>query len=147
MGSNMKKTIFDEQTSKALKKWHMAVKKKQGRGGNTPTRNLGGNASPTSSMGSPFHPTGTMLQRFKTTGHSTRGFSYEEHDASDLEEPSTPPPPTASLIIRSNDPLDHDHDHDGHHLDDDHDGDFALNAQETRNEDDFSFVRPAPTQQ
>ncbi|KAG6403320.1 hypothetical protein SASPL_135537 [Salvia splendens] len=147
MGSNMKKTIFDEQMSNALKKWHMAVKKKQGRGGNTPTRNLGGNASPTSSMGSPFHPTGTMLQRFKTTGHSTRGFSYEEHDASDLEEPSTPPPPTASLIIRSNDPLDHDHDNDGHHLDDDHDGDFALNGQETRNEDDFSFVRPTPTQQ
>ncbi|XP_047971836.1 MLO-like protein 10 [Salvia hispanica] len=149
MGSSMKKTIFDEQTSKALKKWHMAVKKKQGRGGSTPTRTLGGNASPTSSMGSPFHPTGAMLQRFKTTGHSTRGFGYEDHDASDIEDPSTPPPPTASLIIRSNDPLDHDHDHDidEHHLDDEHDREFALNGQETRNEDDFSFVRPAPTQQ
>lgn len=148
MGSNMKKTIFDEQTSKALKKWHMAVKKKQGRGGSTPTRTLGGNASPTSSMGSPFHPTGTMLQRFKTTGHSTRGFGYEDQDASDLEDPSTPPPPTASLIIRSNDPVEHDHDHDldGHHLEEEHDGVFASNGQE-RNEDEFSFVRPAPTQQ
>ncbi|KAL6642762.1 hypothetical protein ACP70R_020943 [Stipagrostis hirtigluma subsp. patula] len=29
MGSQMKKTIFDEQTAKALKKWHKAVKKKQ----------------------------------------------------------------------------------------------------------------------
>lgn len=148
MGSHMKKTIFDEQTSKALKKWHMAVKKKPGRGGKSPTRTLG-NASPTSSMmGSPFHPTGAMLQRFKTTGHSTRGLGYEE-DASDLEDPSTPPPPTASLIIRS-DPLDHDleHDHDDdiRHLDAEHDEEFAPNGQETRNEDDFSFVRPVPTQ-
>lgn len=29
MGSSMKRTIFDEQTSKALKKWHKTVKKKQ----------------------------------------------------------------------------------------------------------------------
>lgn len=152
MGSHMKKTIFDEQTSKALKKWHMAVKKKPGRGGKSPTRTLGGNASPTSSMmGSPFHPTGAMLQRYKTTGHSTRGFGYEE-DATDLEDPSTHPPPTASLIIRS-DPLDHDHEHeldhddDIRHLDAEHDDGFAPNGQETtRNEDDFSFVRPVPTQ-
>uniref|UniRef100_A0A2N9FCK4 MLO-like protein n=1 Tax=Fagus sylvatica TaxID=28930 RepID=A0A2N9FCK4_FAGSY len=43
MGSNMKKSIFDEQTAKALKKWHMAVKKKHGgRGGKSPTLTLGG---------------------------------------------------------------------------------------------------------
>lgn len=29
MGSNMKKSIFDEQTSKALKKWHMKAQKKK----------------------------------------------------------------------------------------------------------------------
>jgi hypothetical protein len=29
MGSRMKKSIFDEQTSKALKKWHNTVKKKK----------------------------------------------------------------------------------------------------------------------
>jgi mlo protein len=29
MGSQMKRTIFDEQTAKALKKWHKAVVKKQ----------------------------------------------------------------------------------------------------------------------
>ncbi|KAH6799325.1 Seven transmembrane MLO family protein [Perilla frutescens var. frutescens] len=149
MGSHMKKTIFDEQTSKALKKWHMAVKKKQGRGGKSPTRTLGGNASPTSSMGSPFHPTGATLHRFKTTGHSTR-FGYEDQDASDLEDPSTPPPPTASLIIRS-DPMQHDHDHDhdddDHHLDAEHEVELAHNGQEMRNEDNFSFVRPAPVSQ
>ena len=42
MGSHMKKSIFDEQTSKSLKKWHMAVKKKHGgRGGKSPTHTLG----------------------------------------------------------------------------------------------------------
>ncbi|KAA8532089.1 hypothetical protein F0562_006769 [Nyssa sinensis] len=44
MGSNMKKSIFEEQTSKALKKWHMAVKqkkKKKGRAGKVPYRNPG----------------------------------------------------------------------------------------------------------
>lgn len=142
MGSTMKKTIFDEQTSKALKKWHMAVKKKQGRGGKSPTRTLGGNASPTSSMGSPFHPTGATLHRFKTTGHSGRGY-YDDQDASDLEDPSTPPPPTASLIMRS-DPMIHDHDHDEHDIHAEHEEELA---PPTRNEDDFSFVRPAPGSQ
>ncbi|KAI3462294.1 hypothetical protein Pfo_018957 [Paulownia fortunei] len=140
MGSHMKKSIFDEQTSKALKKWHMAVKKKHGeRAGRSPTRTLGGGGgSPTSSMGSPFHPAGAMLHRFKTTGHSTRLPGYEDHDASDLEDPSTPPAPTTSLIIRA-DPVDHD-DHD---VDAENDMGLPHNGQETRNEDDFSFVKPA----
>ncbi|GER24683.1 MLO-like protein [Striga asiatica] len=118
MGSNMKKSIFDEQTSKALKKWHKAVKKKHGQGGRSP-------ASPTSSMGSPFHPT---LRRFKTTGHSTRSMGFD--DASDLEEPTTPPKPTTSLIIRANpQPTGRD----GH-----------LDVDDTRDEDDFSFAKPGP---
>ncbi|KAL0396278.1 UNVERIFIED_CONTAM: MLO-like protein 10 [Sesamum calycinum] len=141
MGSHMKKSIFDEQTSKALKKWHMAVKKKHGgRAGRSPTRTLGG-GSPTSSMGSPFHPTAATLHRFKTTGHSTR-FGYEDHDASDLEEPSTPPAPTTSLIIRTADP--DPLEHDDHHIDVEHDIDLADHGDETRNEDDFSFAKPAP---
>ncbi|KAG8373582.1 hypothetical protein BUALT_Bualt11G0039400 [Buddleja alternifolia] len=141
MGSNMKKSIFDEQTSKALKKWHMAVKKKHGEGragGRSPTRTLGG-GSPTSSMGSPFHPAGATLHRFKTTGHSTRSMGYE--DASDLEDPSTPPAATTSLIIRD-DPVHHDDEH----IDAEHDIDLTHSGQETRNEDDFSFVKPAPNQ-
>ncbi|KAL7090670.1 hypothetical protein ACP275_12G056000 [Erythranthe tilingii] len=133
MGSNMKKSIFDEQTSKALKKWHMAVKKKK-HGGRSPTRVLGGggNASPTSSSmaGSPFHPasatTNATLHRFKTTGHSSR--SHDEHDGSDIEDPSTPTPPTASLILRAS-----------------NDDDLAAHGgQEIRNEDDFSFGKPGP---
>ncbi|GER26730.1 MLO-like protein [Striga asiatica] len=128
MGSNMKKSIFDEQTSKALKKWHMAVKKKHGgHGGRSPTRTLGGAASPTSSMGSPFHPT---LHRFKTTGHSGRSVGPDDDlYASDIEDPATPPKPTTSLIIRAeaNEPI----------------GPVS-NVDETRNEDDFSFAKPGP---
>ena len=51
MGSTMKRSIFDEQTSKALKKWHKnAVKKKDDKA--TPTQTLGG-SPPESPMHSP----------------------------------------------------------------------------------------------
>ncbi|XP_076928431.1 MLO-like protein 8 [Bidens hawaiensis] len=53
MGSNMKKSIFDEQTSKALKNWRLAaVKKKRGGG------SVGGNHSPRSvgTAGADFSP-------------------------------------------------------------------------------------------
>lgn len=48
MGSNMKKSIFDEQTSKALMNWHKnAMKKKnEGKPGAGATRTLGGSPSP-----------------------------------------------------------------------------------------------------
>lgn len=126
MGSHMKKSIFDEQTSKALKKWHMAVKKKQG--GKSPTRRLG-DASPTASVASTLHSTGPALLRFKTTGHSTRSFTNEDHEASDLEtDVSTPM--TNNLMITV-----------------DHRTDSELNVpsneEEIKNENDFSFVKPA----
>ncbi|CAI9753307.1 unnamed protein product [Fraxinus pennsylvanica] len=126
MGSHMKKSIFDEYTSKALKKWHMTVKKnKGGRVGRSPTRTLG-DASPTSSMGSPFHSTGASLQRFKTTGHSTRHVhEYDDHEVSDLEaDTSSRLAPTSSLILRVA-----------------HNDDTDNNGEETRNEDEFSFAK------
>ncbi|KAL2522155.1 MLO-like protein 8 [Forsythia ovata] len=129
MGSHMKKSIFDEQTSKALKKWHMAAKKKK-KGGRA-TQALG-DASPTSSMGSPFNSIGATLHRFKTTGHSTRQFEYDDNEASDLEaDPSSRLAPTSSLILR----VPHD--------DTDNDTSPPRNGEETRNEDDFSFAKPA----
>ncbi|KZV21736.1 MLO-like protein 8 [Dorcoceras hygrometricum] len=131
MGSHMKKSIFDEQTSKALKKWHMAVKKRQReRGGRSPTRTLG-DASPTSSVGSPFRPSGATLQRFKTIGHSTSSYGHEENDGSDTEEPLSHMTATSSLIIRT------DHD------DVEYEIDIPRAQQETENVDDFSFVKPA----
>ncbi|KAL9393791.1 hypothetical protein Peur_013076 [Populus x canadensis] len=133
MGSRMKKSVFDEQTSKALKKWHMAVKKRHGKGGKTPARTFG-SVSPTVSTVSSSH----ALQRFKTIGHSTQSsYSYDDQDVSDLEaEALSPTTATTSFIVRVDD------DHDDVHP-------TEVNVQqyeeeETGNEDDFSFVKPAP---
>ena len=131
MGSHMKKTVFDDQTSKALKKWHMAVKKKQGKGGKSPTRTLFG--SPTASVSSSFHSSSATLHRFKTTGHSTRSFNYEDRETSDFEEdPSSPTSTTANLITT----VDHENS--------ETETSASHSADENRNDDDFSFVKPAP---
>ncbi|KAL4645766.1 hypothetical protein ACB092_02G257200 [Castanea dentata] len=125
MGSHMKKSIFDEQTSKALKKWHMAVKKKHGgRGGKSPTHTLGGSPSST------VHSSGYTLHRFKTTGHSTRS-TYDDNEISDYEtDPLSPTSSAANLIIRVDDDEQPTQISDPHH------------GEETSNEDDFSFVKP-----
>ncbi|KAB1201988.1 Histone-lysine N-methyltransferase ASHR2 [Morella rubra] len=124
MGSSMKKSIFEEQTSKALKKWHMAVKKKHpGRGGQSPVRTLG--QSPTSST---VHSLGHTLHRFKTTGYSTRS-TYKDVETSDFE---ADPVSTSNLIIR----VDHDEEQTQTELDELH------RPEETRDEDDFSFAKP-----
>jgi mlo protein len=129
MGSSMKKSIFDEQTSKALKKWHMAVKKKRGgRGGKSPTITLGG--SPALST---VHSSGHTLHRFKTTGHSTRGFAYDDNETSDFEGGSlSPVSSTTNLIVREDDDEQQTEINEPHY------------EEETRNEDDFSFDKPAP---
>lgn len=132
MGSRMKKSVFDEQTSKALKKWHMAVKKRHGKGGKSPTRTLG-SASPTPST---VHSSAHGLHRFKTTGHSTHSYANDDHELSDMEaEALSPTSATTNLIVR----VDHDDEeteiHEPHHED------------ETSNEDDFSFVKPAPAKE
>ncbi|CAI0404026.1 unnamed protein product [Linum tenue] len=117
MGSNMKKAVFDEHTSKALKKWHMAVKKKKaaGRGSKSSlsVRTLGGgDTSPMSvtadgsstartllSTGSSGH----TLHRFKTTGHSTRAYyAYRDDDElSDMETEALSPAPSSSIVQMS----------------------------------------------
>lgn len=131
----MKKSIFDEQTSKALKQWRMAVKKKQvGKSGRSPTRTLGGTGiSPTPSMpSSPMNSTGATLHRFKTTGHSTRSVAYEDPETSDLEaDPSSHESQTTQLIVR----IDHD--------ETDIETSGSHSGEETK-KDDFSFVKPAP---
>ncbi|KAF9678635.1 hypothetical protein SADUNF_Sadunf07G0055000 [Salix dunnii] len=130
MGSRMKKSVFDEQTSKALKRWHMLKKKRHAKGGKTPTRMLG-SVSPSVSTVSSAHP----LQRFKTTGHSTRSpCIYDDEDESDLEAKAlSPTTATTSFIVR---------------VDDDvvpvTEVDVPHHEEETRNEGDFSFVKLAP---
>ncbi|KDP43787.1 hypothetical protein JCGZ_22414 [Jatropha curcas] len=131
MGSHMKKSIFDEQTSKALKKWHMAAKKKQRKGGKSPTRTLGGNSSPASTL----HSSGRSLHRFKTTGHSARSYAYEDQEISDMEaEALSPTPSTTNLDART---IQNDQ---ATELSESHDDDKG-----TSNEDDFSLPRPALT--
>ncbi|KAG4139236.1 hypothetical protein ERO13_D07G178800v2 [Gossypium hirsutum] len=129
MGLRMKKSIFDEQTSKALKKWHMAAKKR-GNARKSPTRALGGSTSPSSTL----HSTGHSLHRYKTTGHSTHSsYNYEDRDMSDLEaEPLTPT--STNLIIRV------DHDEQATEI-------TETYHTEARNEDDFSFAKPAPAKE
>ncbi|KAJ0458225.1 hypothetical protein HanIR_Chr15g0782701 [Helianthus annuus] len=86
-------------------------------------------------MASTIYPTGgAMLHRFKTTGHSTRSFTYEDTDASDLEaEPLTPKDSSAHLLdVR----VDYQSDNEIELVE-------STQQDETRNEDDFSFVKPA----
>ncbi|XAR73667.1 hypothetical protein NMG60_11007713 [Bertholletia excelsa] len=131
MGSRMKKSIFDEQTSKALKKWHMGVKKKQGKGGKSPARSLDGSPA---SLSSTLHSSGPMLHRFKTTGHSTRSFMYEDNETSDFEpDTSSPESATANLIVRV----------DQENLETETSASH-VGEEENRSQDDFSFVKPAP---
>ncbi|KAI7756033.1 hypothetical protein M8C21_004661 [Ambrosia artemisiifolia] len=138
MGSTMKKSIFDEQTARALKNWRMVVKRKQGgKGGKTPTRSVASSltASPVHSMASPiYRKTAASLHRFKTTGHSTHSVAYEDTDASDFEaEPLSPESSSTTHLI---DPRVDDHS--------DHEIKLDLSTQqevETRHEDEFSFAK------
>ncbi|KAI8541036.1 hypothetical protein RHMOL_Rhmol08G0031200 [Rhododendron molle] len=104
MGSHMKKSIFDQQTSKALKNWHKAAKKKQGKGGGkSPAHSSLGGSPPVASVSSTLPSPGeaTLLQ-FKTTSHSTRSFSYKDHEPSDLKVDM---PSTTNLVVKIDDDL------------------------------------------
>ncbi|KAB2634143.1 MLO-like protein 8 [Pyrus ussuriensis x Pyrus communis] len=130
MGSHMKRSIFDEQTSKALEKWHMAVKKKT-HGGKSPTRTRGGESSTISTMRSSTLG-GPTLHRFKTTGHSTRSAAIEDHETSDPETDPMSPSSTTHLIVRV------DQIEQQTEINEPHD------EEQTSIPDDFSFIQPAP---
>ncbi|KAI3665251.1 hypothetical protein L6452_43875 [Arctium lappa] len=133
MGSNMKKSIFDEQTSKALMNWRMAVKKKRGggggsTGGNSPTRTIENTfgPSPTPSMPSSV---GATLQRFKIMGHSPRSMAYKDTDVSDLEAEPMSPESSSTHLLKVQ--VDHQN--------------MPRQRDDTKNDDDFSFDKPAPS--
>ncbi|CAJ1930698.1 unnamed protein product [Sphenostylis stenocarpa] len=136
MGSRMKAAIFDEQTNKALKKWHMAVKKKQAvvKLGKSNAETVDRSPSPSTSA---VHPSGPTLHRFKTTGHSTRSSAYEEqdheYDESDVEM-SPESSQTTSFIVRVDhaghqEPLEHAH--------------RSEEETDTSEEVEFSFIKPS----
>lgn len=139
MGSHMKKSIFDEQTSKALHKWHMAVKKKQEEKQDErtskppPSRTLGGSSKKNSLK---RYSSGPSLHRFMTMGHLSRTSTYDGHGGSNQEdgEHST----LANLIVR----VDPDHDHDN--------GETEMSklhtGGETRNGGHIQPVKPDPKQ-
>ncbi|KAJ8428944.1 hypothetical protein Cgig2_009815 [Carnegiea gigantea] len=139
MGSHMKKSIFDEQTSKALHKWHMAVKRKQEEKQDErtpkppPSRTLGGSSKKNSLK---RYSSGPSLHRFMTMGHLSRTSTYDGHGGSNQEdgEHST----LANLIVR----VDPDHDHDN--------GESEMSklhiGGETRNGGDIQPVKPDPKQ-
>ncbi|XP_027359813.1 MLO-like protein 10 isoform X2 [Abrus precatorius] len=139
MGSTMKKAVFDDQTAKALKKWHMTVKKKKGAvklGGKSTARSVDGSIN-----GSSVHFAGPTLHRFKTTGHSTRSSTYDDDDhhhhyESDVELSSISP--TTNLLVRVDHGLDEQQaQEDTHH---------NLSEGETNSEGEFTFVKPHPVE-
>ncbi|KAK4261623.1 hypothetical protein QN277_004591 [Acacia crassicarpa] len=104
MGSTMKTSIFDEQTSKALKNWRMAVKNKA-EANKSPTSNSNSHNNNTkanndSSLSEPPHSAAKRLRRVKTTGPS-----------SDVEAGRLSSSPIA-LRAHYSFRVEHDHDHD-----------------------------------
>jgi mlo protein len=101
MGSRMKKSIFDEQTSKALKKWHNTVKKKKRlKLGKSSVRTMDG-----SKTDSTMHYPSPILHHYKTTGYSTYGDDQDDYQ-SDIELSSTSP--TSNLLVVRVDPIEQD---------------------------------------
>lgn len=102
MGSHMKKSIFDEQTSKALKKWTQAAKKKNVKG-DSPSR-----SPATSPKGSPKAAAAIPLHRFKTTGHAgltsapSRRRNHSDQDMSAVEADVPASSSTATLNPAAN---------------------------------------------
>ncbi|KFK40125.1 hypothetical protein AALP_AA3G333500 [Arabis alpina] len=141
MGSRMKKSVFDEQTSKALKKWRMAVKKKIGGKAST-TKRLGGDGSvsPTGSTTVRSSLSIRSLQRYKTTKHSRRyeGLDPETSDLDTDNEALTPPmspSPNIELVVKvEQDKLETKT------------GETSRGDGETHSKE-FSFVKPKPSEE
>ncbi|CAK7345992.1 unnamed protein product [Dovyalis caffra] len=75
MGSTMKRSIFDQQTSKALKNWHKKAVKKSAEGPSNqiPTRTLGGS------------PDDSSVHSPSSTPHRTKKLGNKDPDFSDVE--------------------------------------------------------------
>ncbi|CAA6673444.1 unnamed protein product [Spirodela intermedia] len=92
MGSRMKRSVFDEQTAKAIVNWQNLAKKRRG-GGKSSTHSPF--RTPTESRkGSPSASPARPLQRFMTTGHATAMTTLPRQYYSDNEltdnEPEAP---------------------------------------------------------
>lgn len=128
MGSGMKRSIFDEQTSKALMKWQETAKKKRAKRASA-TKTLGG-----SSNASPLH----SLRRFKTTGHSIRVPTYEDLESSDYEGDPLATPTQASTSESINVDV-----KDGDEIQQIAETEQPHSTIQTKEGDEFSFIKPA----
>ncbi|KAM0942157.1 hypothetical protein DsansV1_C15g0135301 [Dioscorea sansibarensis] len=105
MGSHMKKSIFDEQTSKALMKWRQAVKKKQGKG---PNKSPSDSPSTSPREGSPKAAQKHQLHRFKSMGNAgvnpmpSRRRCHPEQDALSDTETDDPSSAAATAVAIAN---------------------------------------------
>ncbi|KAA8534719.1 hypothetical protein F0562_029839 [Nyssa sinensis] len=96
MGSNMKKSVFDEQTSKALMNWHKNAMKKKNEGKKEPTpQTLGGSPSE-----SPDNSPRVAHPHDKAIGHQSH-----EMDKANASTPEHAANIIASVDIRGEHPL------------------------------------------
>ncbi|KAK7409854.1 hypothetical protein VNO78_00215 [Psophocarpus tetragonolobus] len=86
MGSTMKKSIFDDQTSKALKQWHKNALKKKASKGRHETRTLGANQGDTSLAKSPpsTAATATDTEMAEQSATIVTTVDHEPYDHRDL---------------------------------------------------------------
>ncbi|CAH1434689.1 unnamed protein product [Lactuca virosa] len=128
MGSNMKKSIFDEQTSKALMNWRMAAVKKKRGGGNGGS--TGGN-SPIRTPETPFSPGPTTPPSMMSQSTGAALHHPKTTTAAAFSPLSTESSATHLINVR----VDHQN------------GDMIKSnipqRDYTKNEDDFSFDKPS----
>lgn len=137
MGSHMKRSIFDEQTSKALRKWHhQAVVKTKATGGNPNTNTRGSSNSPSTSprATSPPRPlAGKQMQRMQSksadreiqlqVAPSRRRHSYNEQEITDAGQ--TEAAPVTDLLTGSSPPQQQGPQQQQRHGEDDEDYQFV----------------------
>ncbi|XP_037410926.1 MLO-like protein 9 [Triticum dicoccoides] len=142
MGSSMKRTIFDEQTSKALKKWHKTVKKKQQQqqqqkgsshaSSETPTTDTpeAGRLSQCQFVAEAAPVANRHLHRYKTIAHVGATRALSDSDCSDTDAEAQTRyliPPTKQRSLDSEVRVD-------------------VDAATPDHRDSFSFQRPPPAQ-
>lgn len=85
MGSHIKMSIFDEQTSKALKKWRDAARKRRKKGNSQYSPSV--TPSPSPGQSPMASPASRHLYRYRSMGYAGEGFkrSHSDNDISDVE--------------------------------------------------------------
>lgn len=138
MGSHMKKSIFDDQTSRALKKWHQAVRKRHKKVSlRSPTLTPSTSTRTTSPSASPLH----QFCRSRTLGHSGRSLSHSrvlyqsDTEISDQEAENRSPTSTTNLIPPS-----------FKHADTDTEPTEYRLSVEQHGDEDFSFVNASASE-